>query len=91
MSGSTGCDVTGLSYWTVWGVVSGYRVGSPKARVTVVIHISPVLPYILMYLYNPWVLINLSVKWLFIMAHPWYLSQAKSVWMDFPTSVSWAV
>lgn len=42
----TGCDVACLSYLTVWRIVSGYRVGSPNARVIVVVHISPVLPVI---------------------------------------------
>lgn len=64
----TGCDVSCLSYLTVWGIVSGYWIGSPKAGVTVVVHISPVL-LSLMNIYNPWVLVNLSVKWLFVMAY----------------------
>lgn len=42
----TGCDVACLSYLTVWGIVSGYRTGSPKAGITAVVHISPVLPVI---------------------------------------------
>lgn len=45
-----GCDVTCLSYLKVWGIVSGYRVGSPKTRVTVVVHICAVLPVISEYI-----------------------------------------
>lgn len=46
MGGWTGCDVTCLCYVTVWRIVSGYRVESPKARFIIVVHVSPVLPVI---------------------------------------------
>lgn len=42
----TGCDVACLSYLTVWGMISEYSVGSPKARVIIRVPISPVLPVV---------------------------------------------